>query len=83
MPQIFMWVQHHYVTCDAQFNVQSGVTTLELNPMKSTFDHIVYSTIDGRCRLLLVGTWGACVAYVSDNPRGPFGGSTHIRPRAA
>lgn len=47
--------------------------------MKKQFDHIVYSLIEGTAKPLLRGTWGACVDYVGQNPRGPFGGSTHIR----
>ena len=49
--------------------------------MQPTFDHIAYSNIDGRCRALFVGSWAACLDYVTANPRGPFGGSTHIRVR--
>lgn len=47
--------------------------------MKKQFDHIVYSLIEGTARTLFRGTWGACVDYVGKNPRGPFGGSTHIK----
>ncbi len=47
------------------------------------FDCIAYSMIDGTCRGLFVGTWAACSAYVLANPRGPFGGSTHIKVRGA
>ena len=49
--------------------------------MQTTFDHIAYANIDGRCRALFVGSWAACRDYVTANPRGPFGGSTHIRVR--
>jgi hypothetical protein len=49
--------------------------------VQTTFDHIVYSDISGACRNLFVGSWKACLDYVTANPRGPFGGSTHVRVR--
>ncbi len=47
------------------------------------FDFLVYSDTNGTYRRLFVGTFAACLDYVAANPRGPFGGSTHIKGRAA
>lgn len=40
---------------------------------------IAYERVDGRCFTLTSGTSDECVDYVLAHPRGPRGGSTHVR----
>lgn len=46
-----------------------------------TGDWVAYSLIEGTAHKLLRGTERECGTYVSNNPRGPNGGSTHIAYR--